>query len=341
MAAPAAQLPRLACQPRPHRRLLRGSPGPCRPTRWRSDVGASSMREVDGTRDPLALPEDLPLSGRRVMITAPRQYAAKLAGRLIDAGAQPVWTPAVTITALDDAAAIATLDALLANLEDYTHIAFVSTNSFHSVLSRLSLMHGGPQEAAAAIVWSGARCCALGADAEELRRNGVPCHVQPAEASTMGLARELEGRGEAAGARVLCPVPSVEGYLTEPRVVPAFLAALEEAGADAVRANAYLSRHGLGAQDAAAEREMLERGRIDAIAFSSTAEAQGLAHAMGGATAVRSAVEQHGVVLAAHGRYTAAGAGEVLGMPVECVSRDSSTFAGLVHALEDHFRGCM
>lgn len=27
------------------------------------------MREVDGTRDPLALPEDLPLSGRRVMIT--------------------------------------------------------------------------------------------------------------------------------------------------------------------------------------------------------------------------------------------------------------------------------
>jgi hypothetical protein len=33
----------------------------------------------------------------------------------------------------------------------------------------------------AEIAASGARCCALGADAEELRRCGLPCHVQPAE----------------------------------------------------------------------------------------------------------------------------------------------------------------
>jgi hypothetical protein len=66
-------------------------------------------------------------------------------------------------------------------------------------------------------------------------------------------------------------------------------------------------------------------------------QAQGLAQAVGGAAVVRAAVEQHGTRLAAHGPYTAAGAAEVLGTPVTCVSADSSSFAGLVVALEDSF----
>jgi uroporphyrinogen-III synthase len=58
-------------------------------------------------------------------------------------------------------------------------------------------------------------------------------------------------------------------------VVPAFLAALEEAGAEAVRANAYVTRPGAEAGDSVAERQLLEGGWIDAIAFSSTAEVKG------------------------------------------------------------------
>lgn len=46
--------------------------------------------------------------------------------------------------------------------------------------------------------------------------------------STQGLARELAERGEAAGRRVLCPVPHVLPPLVEPEVVPKFLAALTE-----------------------------------------------------------------------------------------------------------------
>ena len=40
----------------------------------------------------------LPLSGKRIMITAPRQYAHKLAAYLIMAGARPVWVPSISIT---------------------------------------------------------------------------------------------------------------------------------------------------------------------------------------------------------------------------------------------------
>lgn len=54
---------------------------------------------------------------------------------------------------------------------------------------------------------------------------------------------------------------------------------------------------------------------------------------MGGADAVQAAVAQHGTLLAAHGPYTAAGVGEVLGTPVTVVSRAFGSFHGLVDAL--------
>ena len=52
-------------------------------------------------------------------------------------------------------------------------------------------------------------------------------HDACVQASTQGLVRELQSRGEAEGATVLCPVPLVTGGLTEPRVVPRFLASLQ------------------------------------------------------------------------------------------------------------------
>lgn len=44
----------------------------------------------------------MPLLGKRILITAPRQYASKLASCLITAGAQPVCLPSITITRIND-----------------------------------------------------------------------------------------------------------------------------------------------------------------------------------------------------------------------------------------------
>lgn len=44
----------------------------------------------------------MPLLGKRIMITAPRQYASKLAACLITAGARPVWLPSISITRIND-----------------------------------------------------------------------------------------------------------------------------------------------------------------------------------------------------------------------------------------------
>ena len=56
---------------------------------------------------------------------------------------------------------------------------------------------------------------------------------------------------------------------------------------------------------------------------------------MGGVELIQEAVERHGVLLAAHGPFTADGVSRVLELDVCCVSQDFSTFGGLVTALEE------
>lgn len=124
------------------------------------------------------------------------------------------------------------------------------------------------------------------------------------------------------------------GGLVEPPVVQRFVAGLEAAGAAAVRVPAYLTTS-CSAHCCTHDAMLLQQGGIDAIAFSSTAEAQGLCQLFGGKQALVEAIQQHGVVLAAHGPYTAAGASDVLGLPVTVVSKNFSTFDGLVAALAE------
>jgi hypothetical protein len=47
----------------------------------------------------------LPLRDKRVLVTAPRQYATKLTMKLLEAGARPLWLPTIQIAELQDQAA--------------------------------------------------------------------------------------------------------------------------------------------------------------------------------------------------------------------------------------------
>lgn len=58
-----------------------------------SQPGTVSKCACDGADE-----SQMPLIGKRIMITAPRQYAHKLAAYLIMAGARPVWVPSISIT---------------------------------------------------------------------------------------------------------------------------------------------------------------------------------------------------------------------------------------------------
>ena len=276
---------------------------------------------------PLARTPSLPLAHRRVIVTAPRLYAASLIPRLVTEGARPVWVPGVATEALLGAEAAA-LTTALADLSPYAAITFTSRAGIAAVLDVVP---------APALATASPDLWALGADGGALTDAGAP-HVRlPPQASTRSLAATLAA-AYPPGARILCPVPVVGGGLTEPPIVPRFLEALREGGLVAERVGAYSTLPGTPPGSASMEAAALAAGSIDAIVFSSTAESQGLALALGGRDVITAAASC-GVVLAAHGPYTAAGVAAVLGVSADVlvVSRDFSSFAGVVDALAGEF----
>lgn len=144
----------------------------------------------------------------------PRQYASKLCGLLIDAGAMPLWVPCIEISAVEDPSQVAELHHALQDLSSYTYVAFTSKNGIYAFLHELETLKGdGAQDY---IHQSGVKFCALGADSQVLEAAGYEVHVQPQEPSTQGLAREMNALGLLDGAGVLCPVPHVAGACCTP-----------------------------------------------------------------------------------------------------------------------------
>jgi hypothetical protein len=84
------------------------------------------------------------------------------------------------------------------------------------------------------------------------------------------------------------------GGLTEPSVVPRFIAALQKGGAVAKRVAAYVTRQGVSADDIMPEAALMRGGCIDAICFTSSAEAQGLVNALGGCDVLQALLSDHG-----------------------------------------------
>jgi len=318
-----------------------------------SALAAQSASGMYGGTDPLSSDSALPLAGRRILITAPRAYATALAARLVAAGARPLWVPGVVTRRLSSGSPLApALDSALTKLiagGTFSHVAFTSRAGVEAVLERLGSLKssGSPNQfrsrdavrmiggsvlaAANASVW------ALGADAKALRDAGVSDVRSPPVASTDGLVAALRTDGLGASATVLCPVPEVVSPLTEPPVVPRFVAGLESTGASVIRVAAYETAPGTPAGKAEPECQWLASGTVDAVIFTSTAEAQGLALAVGGVARLVTALQRGRVLLAAHGPTTAAGVEAVLSLPrgaISVVPKDFSSFEGVVGALE-------
>ena len=89
---------------------------------------------VAAQRAELAWFEKLPLFGRRVLVTRPRQQAGAIVERLIELGAAPVVLPTVEIREPADWAPV---DTAIRQLADYDWLAFTSANGVQAFLGRL------------------------------------------------------------------------------------------------------------------------------------------------------------------------------------------------------------
>jgi uroporphyrinogen-III synthase len=262
--------------------------------------------------------EALPLYGKHILFTTPRNYAAPFARLLVLRGALPVWMPTIVIEPMDD---YGDLDRAIRNLSDYDWLAFTSRNGIEAFFDRLHAL--GLDKS----VLGNTKLCALGNDAKALEKREIEADIVPPVATTKGIVDELARMGVKSG-RILLPVPEVV-RMEEPRVIPDLVGWLRDIGMEPHRVPAYTTTR--VTEGLSVEKKMLLGGQIDIVAFTSAAEIESLLFLLGDK---RDVLEESTV--ACYGPVTAGGAAE-RGLDSAIVSKDFSSLEGFIQALEEYF----
>ncbi|ARV61222.1 uroporphyrinogen III synthase [Nostocales cyanobacterium HT-58-2] len=261
----------------------------------------------------------LPLHGKRIIVTAPRNYAVRLSQQLIYKGGMPFLMPTIETCVLAD---FTELDAAVQHIEAFDWIAFTSRNGIDGFFQRLEDLEIDP------VILTKCRMCAIGVDAERLAALGIKVDFVPKEPSPSGIIAELAKIPDIYKKSILVLVPEVVGIL-EPDVIPNFVAGLEKLGMKVTRVPTYRTQS-LNKNIYEVELNLIQQGKIDVIAFSSTAEIAGFLQM------VDSKRDYENCALACFGPYTAANA-QKLGLNVSIVSENYSSFAGFAEAIAAYF----
>ncbi len=205
---------------------------------------------VVGLRPELSWFEDLPLFGKRVLVTRTRKQASKLSAALRELGAEPVEIPTIELLPPEDPAPLA---EAAAGVERFDLVLFTSANGVEAFFAALA---GAGRDTRAL---AGALVGAIGpATAQALLERGIRADVTARSFVAEGLIEAL-AEIELAGKRVLLPrAAQAREVLPE---------TLRGRGAVVEVVPAYRSAPPAGAADAL--REALERG-LDVITFSAS-----------------------------------------------------------------------
>jgi uroporphyrinogen III methyltransferase/synthase len=243
------------------------------------------------------------LSGKRVLVTRPRDQSAGLADALAARGAQPILLPTIEIRPSDD---LGPLDRALDTLVAPNWIAFTSANAVAICLDRLATRLGTlPQGVRVAAVGSGT--------ARALAARGVGVDFVPSRFTGEQLGRELE---PVVGRRVLVPRAA--------RGREELVAELRRRGAEVEDIPVYETLP--AAADPDGLRELWQG--VDAATFTSASTVENYVALLG----ERAARLLDDTLIACIGPVTAEAA-RSLGLPVH-VQPVEHTIPGLVAALE-------
>lgn len=296
---------------------------------------ASMMMELN------PIPTLLSNNTRAVAFTTPQNYAGRVSHLLQLKGWTPLWCPTLLVEPSPHTKASLQFflstsnDNSISRLEDFSAIAFTSRTGILAFSETLI----GTTETPLLPHGESFTVSALGKDAELLDKEFLaklcrdPRRIEvtvPPVATPTGLVESL---GLGRGRRILCPVPLVVG-IAEPPVVPNFLRDLASKDWVPVKVHAYETRWaGTGCAEALVRRMEGEEG-LDAIVFTSIGEVEGLLKSLREDGLDWGMVKRRcpGLVVAAHGPVTAAGA-ERLGITVDVVSSRFHSFDGVVESL--------
>lgn len=261
---------------------------------------------------------NLPLTGRTIVITRALAQANEFAQELERYGAEVIACPTIEIKELDD---YQRLDEAINHLYGYDWLILTSVNAINYFFKRLTALG---RDAASL---DELKVCVIGeATAERLGELNVHVDVIPTDSKAEGafaaLERFIGGTGAFSGLNMLLPRASVaRDYLPK---------ALEEAGARVDIVPVYRT----------ALPDNLDRGRVaamlsgsaDCIAFTSASTVRNLAQLF--ATQDLSAVLS-GIAIACLGDITSQAAVD-FGLNVE-IQPEHTTIGSLARAIADYF----
>lgn len=255
---------------------------------------------------------ELPLSGKRIVITRAIEQARDLKERLEKLGATVLLLPAVSFSTPADTAE---LDRAIRSLSSFDWILFTSANAVRFFASRRRELGG---------VWgekTGPRCAAVGpATASAAAAEGFSIDYVAKEFLGTSLAREMSGG--LAGKRVLLPRSERAG-----RDLPNALAA---AGAKVTEVVAYHTG-GVGAAEPGVI-DAVRAGDVDVVSFFSPSAVQNLRGELG--AEIVSLLSAR-AALAAVGPVTAAALRQA-GLPVT-IQAAEATADSMATAILKHF----
>lgn len=207
--------------------------------------------------------ERKPLFGRRILVTRARDQASELAERIEALGGEPYEFPAIEI---GPPASWEPLDGALARLDEIRWIAVTSRNGVQALFARLASAGKDARSLA------GIRVAAVGSStAQALEERGIRADLVAPDFRGSALAEVLR-RHLSPGDAVLWPRSNLAS-----RDLPEALAAV---GAKVIEAEAY--RTSPGDRDAAEVKDLLRRGKIHAVTFTSSSTVRFFAEALGG-----------------------------------------------------------
>ena len=262
----------------------------------------------------------LPLCGKRIIVTAPRNYAARLSQELINLGALPVLMPTIDVCLLED---FTQLDRVLRKTSTFDWITFTSRNGINAFFQRLQDLRITCSDLKDSCL------CAIGKDAEQLTHLGLQVDLIPTEPSPHGIIVELSQIPDIAQQSVLVPVPEFIG-VPEPDVIPNFIGELKNLGMEVTPIPTYRTSS-LNKNLYEVELDLIGEGKVDVIAFSSTAEVTAFLKMFDSQDNYKNSV------IACFGPYTANNA-KKLGLNVSIVAEDYDSFTGFAKAIARFYK---
>lgn len=258
--------------------------------------------------------EEIPLAGRRIVVTRARAQAADLTRRLVALGADVIEFPTIAIAPPLD---LTPIDRAIARLEEYQWLFFTSVNGVKFFFDRVRCLGKDPE------VIHKLKVVAIGPEtAGRLERQGFRPHLVPEKYQAEGVLDRLN-RQEICGSRVLMPRAAKAREIL-PDTLRSWGAAVDVVEAyQTVLPDTDRTRFGV----------LLQRRQIDMVTFTSSSTAAHFVRLLAGLDPVSLLMD---VRIACIGPITAQTLADH-GLRVD-VTATQFTVPGLVDAIDKFYR---